>query len=104
MKILVTGGAGYLGSVLTPFLLAEGLEVTVLDSFLFPQNSLLDCCGHGRFRVLRGDVRDERVLKEAMAGRDFIIPLAALVGLLFATWTRPGRFPSIRPRWKPSPA
>ena len=78
--------------------------VTVLDNFLFSQNSLMDCCGQDRFRIVRGDVRDERVLKEVIGGQDFIIPLAALVGLLFATWTRPGRFPSIRPRWKPSPA
>jgi nucleoside-diphosphate-sugar epimerase len=79
-KVLITGGAGYLGSVLSPFLLAEGLEVTVLDNFLFSQNSLMDCCGHDRFRILRGDVRDERILKEALTGQDFIIPLAALVG------------------------
>jgi len=79
-KVLITGGAGYLGSVLSPFLLAEGFEVTVLDNFLFSQNSLMDCCGHDRFRILRGDVRDERILKEALTGQDFIIPLAALVG------------------------
>ena len=80
MKILITGGAGYLGAVITPFLLAEGFMVTVLDNFLFSQNSLMDCCGQDRFRIVRGDVRDERVLKEAVAGQDFIIPLAALVG------------------------
>jgi len=80
MKILITGGAGYLGAVITPFLLAEGFMVTVLDNFLFSQNSLMDCCGHDRFRIVRGDVRDDRVLKEAIAGQDFIIPLAALVG------------------------
>ena len=79
-KVLMTGGAGYLGSVLTPFLLSEGLEVTVLDNFLFSQNSLMECCGQDRFHILRGDVRDERLLKEAVAGQDFIIPLAALVG------------------------
>ena len=79
-KVLITGGAGYLGSVLAPFLLSEGFEVTVLDNFLFSQNSLMDCCGQDRFRILRGDVRDERILKEALTGQDFIIPLAALVG------------------------
>jgi len=54
--------------------------VTVLDNCLFSQNSLMDCCGQDRFRIVRGDVRDERVLKEVIGGQDFIIPLAALVG------------------------
>ena len=79
-NILITGGAGYLGSVLAPILLQEGFGVTVLDSFIFGQNSLMDCCGQDRFRVIRGDVRNERVLKEALASQDIIIPLAALVG------------------------
>jgi nucleoside-diphosphate-sugar epimerase len=79
-KVLITGGAGYLGSVLSPFLLAEGFEVTVLDSFLFQQSTLMDCCGQDRFRVIRGDVRNERVLRDALASQDIIIPLAALVG------------------------
>lgn len=79
-NILITGGAGYLGSVLAPTLLQEGFGVTVLDSFIFGQNSLMDCCGQDRFRVIRGDVRNERVLKEALASQDIIIPLAALVG------------------------
>jgi nucleoside-diphosphate-sugar epimerase len=60
--------------------LQEGFGVTVLDSFIFGQNSLMDCCGQDRFRVIRGDVRNERVLKEALASQDIIIPLAALVG------------------------
>jgi len=79
-NVLITGGAGYLGSVLAPTLLQEGFGVTVLDNFFFGQNSLMDCCGHDRFRVIRGDVRNERVLKEALASQDIIIPLAALVG------------------------
>jgi nucleoside-diphosphate-sugar epimerase len=81
MKILVTGGAGYIGSVLTPALLAQGHEVTVLDSFYFNQNSLLDCCHHEKFRIVRGDCREESVVKPLVARADLIIPLAALVGV-----------------------
>lgn len=80
MKILVSGGAGYLGSVLVPRLLREGHEVTVLDNFLFSQNSLMDCCADPKFHVRRGDCRDERILREELARVDAIIPLAALVG------------------------
>ena len=79
-NVLITGGAGYLGSVLAPTLLQEGFGVTVLDNFLFGQNSLMDCCGQDRFRVIRGDVRNERVLKDALVSQDIVIPLAALVG------------------------
>jgi nucleoside-diphosphate-sugar epimerase len=81
MKILITGGAGYLGSVLTPALLAHGHEVTVLDNFYFNQNSLLDCCHYETFQVIRGDCRDESLLKPLVARADLIIPLAALVGV-----------------------
>jgi nucleoside-diphosphate-sugar epimerase len=78
---LITGGAGYIGSVLTPTLLAQGHEVTVLDNFYFNQNSLLDCCQHDGFRVVRGDCRDENLVKPLAAKADLIIPLAALVGV-----------------------
>ena len=81
MKILITGGAGYLGSVLTPTLLAQGHEVTVLDNFYFNQNSLLDCCQYEKFQVVRGDCREESVIKPLVAKADLIIPLAALVGV-----------------------
>src|ERR1019366_4688202 len=63
MKILITGGAGYLGSVLTPSLLALGHKVTVVDNFLFRQNSLADCCHQATFQVVRGDCRDEALMK-----------------------------------------
>lgn len=80
MKILVTGGAGYLGSVLVPQLLAAGHSVTVLDSFMFRQTSLADCCASDAFDVIRGDCRDERLLAGLVAKHDVFIPLAALVG------------------------
>ena len=80
MRILVTGGAGYIGSVLTPALLQAGHQVTVLDTFLFRQNSLTDCCHQEGFDVVRGDCRNEPLVKSLAAKADLIIPLAALVG------------------------
>jgi nucleoside-diphosphate-sugar epimerase len=68
VKILVTGGAGYIGSVLVPRLLADGHQVTVLDSFLYGQASLLDCCHDPRLSIVRGDARD-RALVGSLAGR-----------------------------------
>lgn len=79
-KVLITGGAGYIGSILTPKLLADGYEVTVLDNFLFQQNSLCDCCAHERFTIVRGDCRDQQVLRAVLKSADIIIPLAAIVG------------------------
>lgn len=79
-NILVTGGAGYIGSVLVPELLKKGHKVTVLDSFLYKQNSLLDCCQNENFEIIRGDCRDEEVLRNALCKKDFIFPLAAIVG------------------------
>jgi len=80
MNILVTGGAGYLGSILTGALLEAGHRVTVLDSFMFGQNSLVDCCADERFAVVRGDCRDKNTLQDVLGDADVIIPLAALVG------------------------
>ncbi len=79
-NILITGGAGYIGSVLSKSLLDEGYSVTVLDNFRYNQNSLLDCCYDDKFRVIRGDVRDEQILTSSLQNQDFIIHLAALVG------------------------
>lgn len=79
-KILVTGGAGYIGSVLVPMLLQEGHEVTVLDNFYFNQSTLLECCMDPNFHVVRGDARKEGLMQELMEGKDYIIPLAAMVG------------------------
>lgn len=78
--VLVTGGAGYIGSVLCRQLLDRGYRITVLDNFLYRQNSLLDCCSSDAFRVVRGDCRDERIVTELLRDADIIIPLAALVG------------------------
>lgn len=79
-NILVTGGAGYLGSVLVPHLLSLGHRVTVLDNFMYSQNSLAECCRDRNFSVVRGDTRDESRIKPLLKTADVIIPLAALVG------------------------
>ncbi len=80
MKILITGGAGYIGSVMTPTLLSLGHEVTVVDNFMFRQNSLADCCQYDSFQIVRGDCRNEELMKKLVPKADVIIPLAALVG------------------------
>lgn len=80
MKILVTGGAGYIGSTLVPKLLEKGVEVTVVDNFYYNQSSLLDVCYHPKLTVVRGDARDEKLMASLIKGKDFIIPLACLVG------------------------
>jgi nucleoside-diphosphate-sugar epimerase len=80
MKILVTGGAGYIGSILVPDLLDEGHEVTVLDNFLYRQASLNHVCSHPNFHVERGDIRVEETIRPLLKSHDVIIPLAALVG------------------------
>lgn len=78
--ILLTGGAGYIGSVLVPMLLEQGHKVTVLDNFLYKQSSLLGVCNYSNFEVINGDCRDEETLKKAIEGKEFIFPLAAMVG------------------------
>jgi nucleoside-diphosphate-sugar epimerase len=79
-NILVTGGAGYLGSVLVPDLLNAGHNVTVLDNFMFRQASLNHVCHHPSFDVVKGDVRQEGILRPLLAKADIVIPLAAYVG------------------------
>ena len=79
-NILVTGGAGYLGSTMVPDLLAEGHKVTVLDNFMFKQTSLNHCCYHPNFTVVKGDIRQKDTMLALMKEADVIIPLAALVG------------------------
>ena len=80
MNILVTGGAGYIGSVLVPILLKNNFNVTVLDNFLFKQKSLNEIKKDRRLNIIRGDVRDESIIKKLVTKNDIIIPLAALVG------------------------
>ena len=79
-KVLVTGGAGYIGSVFVPQLLEKGHQVTVLDNFMYKQNSLLDICYHPRLNVVVGDVRNVELLKKEVSKHDIIVPLAAIVG------------------------
>jgi nucleoside-diphosphate-sugar epimerase len=79
-SVLVTGGAGYLGSILVPELLAAGHRVTVLDNFMYHQNSLSQVCVDPNFDLVNGDTRDEAVVKPLVKKADVILPLAALVG------------------------
>ncbi|MBU0468364.1 MAG: NAD(P)-dependent oxidoreductase [Candidatus Omnitrophica bacterium] len=80
MNILVTGGAGYLGSVMVPKLLKEGHKVTVLDNFMYNQTSLLDCCYDKGLTIVRGDTRDKVLLENLLKQSDAIFPLACLTG------------------------
>lgn len=79
-SILVTGGAGYLGSTLVPMLLAEGHKVTVIDSFMFQQSSLNHVCADPNLEIVRGDTRDTDIIEPLLTKADIVIPLAALVG------------------------
>ena len=82
LRVLVIGGAGYLGSVLTRRLLGRGYRVTVLDSLIYHQNQtgLLQYCYHENFEFVHGDARDGATLRPLLAHHDAIIPLAAIVG------------------------
>lgn len=79
-NILVTGGAGYLGSTMVPELLNAGHKVTVLDNFMFQQSSLNHVCNNPNFSISKGDIRIESVMAPLLKNADIVIPLAALVG------------------------
>lgn len=79
-NILVTGGAGYIGSILVPTLLSRGYAVTVVDSLMFNQNSLLDCCANPDFNFIKGDICDSGLMSSLIPKFDVILPLAAIVG------------------------
>ncbi len=74
-KIYITGGAGYVGSVLTPKLLNEGYEVTVLDLFLYGENVLEE---HENLTIIKGDIRDAELLSKTIPGHDAVIHLACI--------------------------
>lgn len=80
-NILITGGAGYIGSILTEELLREGYNVTVLDSLIYNQLSLLGFCHNKKFKFVNGDVRNTSLLEDVVKNADIIIPLAAIVGM-----------------------
>lgn len=80
MKILVTGGAGYIGSILVPELLKKNHEVIVIDNFMYNQTSLLDCCNDQKLTIIRGDSRDKKLISTCLKKVDAIFPLACLTG------------------------
>ena len=79
-RVLVTGGAGYIGSTLVPMLLDREYQVTVVDNFMFGQDSLSAVCHNRNFELVRGDVRNKDLMRPLFSKADIIIPLAALVG------------------------
>ena len=79
-KVLITGGAGYIGSILVQELLQKGYHVTVMDNLLFNQSSLLDCCVNQHFDFVGGDICDSELVNRLLPKFDVIIPLAAIVG------------------------
>ena len=79
-KVLVTGGAGYIGSMLVPSLLDRGYSVTVVDNLSFGQTTLLESCINHKFSFVKGDISDQSLMERLLPKHDIIIPLAAIVG------------------------
>ncbi len=79
-SVLVFGGAGYIGSVLAPRLLADGYSVTVIVRLMYEENALLPCCCYSAFEFIQGDITDFDLIKREVRRHDIIIPLAAIVG------------------------
>ena len=80
-KVLITGGAGYLGSVLTEVLLGKGYQVTILDNLIYKQTSVAPFSFNRNFKFILGDVTDNSILRPLVESHDVIIPLAAIVGM-----------------------
>jgi nucleoside-diphosphate-sugar epimerase len=77
-RVLVTGGAGYVGAVLVPKLLEAGYQVTVLDLYMYGEDVLKECRGNPGLREVKGDIRDGEVVKQALEGCDSVIHLACI--------------------------
>jgi len=81
MKILITGGAGYIGNILTPLLLQDNFKVTVFDNLIHRQHGIMENCSNPNFRFIYGDVRVEDVYRKIIQEHDVIVNLAAYVGM-----------------------
>jgi len=80
LRVLVTGGAGYIGSILCEHLLDAGFQVTAIDNLMYGQHSLFHLCANPRFEFVHGDVRNEGLMRRLIKEADVLIPLAAVVG------------------------
>ena len=80
LEVLVTGAAGYIGSILCEHLLDAGYRVTAVDNLMYDQHSLFHLCANPRFEFVYGDVRDEALMRRLVKDADVLIPLAAIVG------------------------